>query len=469
MKKTNKFLSIILAILMVVTIIPITASAADPTSGTCGENVTWEYNESTNTMSISGQGPMYGYEVDAFKFIDERPWITYDRQNELEQVVIDEGITGIGYNSFNTCFKLRYVTLPASVTYIDENAFYDCPILIVHYLGTEEEWNNVTVYSGNENLLNAKFYFGDYKPTSDSGTCGENVTWTYDGDTRTLTIAGTGAMNNYAFDISNDLGFDEYKYDGDRPWEDYKYEIQKVVVSNGVTAIGNNAFRLFVSLKDVEISNSVTKINYRALYHCDNLTDIYYSGTEEEWNSITKGTIENVTIHYNHHTHDYETVITAPTCTERGYTTYTCECGDSYVDDYVNATGHNYTSEITTQATHTTTGIKTFSCTCGDSYTEVIAKLEKHNYESVITAPTCSEQGYTTYTCECGDSYVDDYVNATGHEDNHNDGICDVCNTQLCDHDCHKEGIKGIFWRIINIFNMLFGLNKTCSCGVAHY
>ncbi len=169
--------------------------------------------------------------------------------------------------------------------------------------------------------------------------------------------------------------------------------------------------------------------------------------------------------------HMYESVVTAPTCTEQGYTTYTCKCGDTYVADYVevDANSHSYTSEITTPATHTTTGVKTFTCICGDTYTEEIGKTTEHTYETVTTPPTCTEQGYTTYTCECGDSYVDDYVNATGHTDNHNDGICDACNTQLCDHDCHKEGITGILWRIINIFNMLFGLNKTCDCGVVHY
>ena len=46
---------------------------------------------------------------------------------------------------------------------------------------------------------------------------------------------------------------------------------------------------------------------------------------------------------YSHtHTHDYDAVVTAPTCTERGYTTYTCECGDSYVSDYVKELGHDW-------------------------------------------------------------------------------------------------------------------------------
>ena len=40
--------------------------------------------------------------------------------------------------------------------------------------------------------------------------------------------------------------------------------------------------------------------------------------------------------------HSYNAVVTPSTCTEQGYTTYTCECGDSYVDDYVDATGHSY-------------------------------------------------------------------------------------------------------------------------------
>ena len=47
------------------------------------------------------------------------------------------------------------------------------------------------------------------------------------------------------------------------------------------------------------------------------------------------------------HEHDYEAMVTAPTCTEQGYTTYTCACGDSYVDGYVDATGeHTYENGI---------------------------------------------------------------------------------------------------------------------------
>ncbi len=43
------------------------------------------------------------------------------------------------------------------------------------------------------------------------------------------------------------------------------------------------------------------------------------------------------------HTHVYTEAVTLPTCTEEGYTTYTCNCGSSYTDDYTQAFGHNYT------------------------------------------------------------------------------------------------------------------------------
>ena len=46
------------------------------------------------------------------------------------------------------------------------------------------------------------------------------------------------------------------------------------------------------------------------------------------------------------HTHSYTPTVTVPTCTEQGSTTYTCECGDSYVDAYTDATGHSYENSI---------------------------------------------------------------------------------------------------------------------------
>ena len=119
------------------------------------------------------------------------------------------------------------------------------------------------------------------------------------------------------------------------------------------------------------------------------------------------------------HEHSYKAVVTAPTCTEKGYTTHTCACGDSYVDTYTDALGHAWDNgKVTKQPTETETGVKTFTCTrCGETKTEIIPKLtHEHSYKAVVTAPTCTEKGYTTHTCACGDSYVDSYVLPLGHD-----------------------------------------------------
>ena len=74
------------------------------------------------------------------------------------------------------------------------------------------------------------------------------------------------------------------------------------------------------------------------------------------------------------HEHSYKAVVTAPTCTAKGYTTHTCACGDSYVDTYVDALGHAWDNgKVTKEPTETETGVKTFTCTrCGETKTEVI-------------------------------------------------------------------------------------------------
>ena len=118
------------------------------------------------------------------------------------------------------------------------------------------------------------------------------------------------------------------------------------------------------------------------------------------------------------HEHSYTAVVTAPTCTEKGYTTHTCACGDSYVDTYVDALGHAWDNgKVTKEPTETETGVKAFTCTrCGETKAEVIPALShEHSYKDVVTAPTCTEKGYTTHTCACGDSYVDTYTDALGH------------------------------------------------------
>ncbi len=63
------------------------------------------------------------------------------------------------------------------------------------------------------------------------------------------------------------------------------------------------------------------------------------------------------------HKHSYVATVTSPTCTEQGYTTYTCECGESYVDN-VNALGHDKQQHSAQAATCTEVGWEAYeTCT----------------------------------------------------------------------------------------------------------
>ncbi len=77
------------------------------------------------------------------------------------------------------------------------------------------------------------------------------------------------------------------------------------------------------------------------------------------------------------HTHAYKEFITPPTCTERGYSTFSCSCGDAYIDKYVDKINHDYKEEIITAATCSQTGVKKCICSnCGDTYTDTFSMLE---------------------------------------------------------------------------------------------
>ena len=88
--------------------------------------------------------------------------------------------------------------------------------------------------------------FGTKATAATSGTCGDNLTWSFDESTGTLEISGTGDMTYYSYN--------------NRPWEDSEDLITTVNIGNGVTSIGDYAFYSFDKLAKVSIPYGVTKI-----------------------------------------------------------------------------------------------------------------------------------------------------------------------------------------------------------------
>ena len=89
-----------------------------------------------------------------------------------------------------------------------------------------------------------------------TGTCGDNLQWAYDTDTKALTITGSGDMY----------------WSGECPWEQVAGEITSVSLPDGLTSIGDRAFRNCSSLTSVTIPNSVTNIGWYAFSSCSSLT-----------------------------------------------------------------------------------------------------------------------------------------------------------------------------------------------------
>ena len=110
------------------------------------------------------------------------------------------------------------------------------------------------------------------------------------------------------------------------------------------------------------------------------------------------GETKTATIPVIGHIHHYESKVTAPTCTEQGYTTHTCSCGDSYVDTYVDALGH---------ALGAWTVIKQATCTAKgeEQRSDIKQKLGDMKKRVDETIAMCNEN------CRCGES-----VNVTVEE-----------------------------------------------------
>ena len=137
----------------------------------------------------------------------------------------------------------------------------------------------------------------DEYPTS--GTCGDNVTWSYaDG---VLTISGTGDMDDYGYTYYDE--YDEcYYYDTiSAPFDAYSELITSVVVEDGVTSIGMSAFEWYSNITSVTLADSVVTVDDYAFYGATSLTDInlenvtYVGDGAFMFTSLTDIDIENVT------------------------------------------------------------------------------------------------------------------------------------------------------------------------------
>ncbi|MBO6301348.1 MAG: leucine-rich repeat domain-containing protein [Ruminiclostridium sp.] len=247
MKQTkHKILSVFLSLCMIISCMvgmTVTASALPPISGECGaegNNVTWEYNSTSKTLTISGTGAM--------KDFNSAPdWSTY-RPN-IEKIDIDSGVTSIGKDAFTNCSSLTSVDIPNSVTSIGNSAFSSCSSL-----------TSVTIPEGVKSIGNGAFFLCTALTSVDIPS--------------TVTSIGNNAFRECT-------------------------ALTSVDIPSSVTSIGQDAFNKCASLTSVTIPDSVTSIGGAAFYYCSSLESMTIpssvtsigSSTFDSCSSLTSVTI----------------------------------------------------------------------------------------------------------------------------------------------------------------------------------
>ena len=346
----------------------------------------------------------------------------------LTSVTIPNSVTSIGIAAFRGCMGLTSVTIPDSVTIINGYAFDGCTGL-----------TSVTIPNSVTRIYGSAFRGCTSLTSADIQSLFilENA---FEGCTslKSVDIKASEGIENYAFkncpnietvNIKSCPEIEEYAFQGCAKLKSLTLPDDLKTIGTfafqgctgletlkipSVETIDASAFSGCSALTSVSLPKNVKTIGNAAFRYCDNIKDVYYAGSETEWSAITiqpyNEALTGATIHYGEetHTHDYTAVVTAPTCTEKGYTTYTCACGDSYVDNYTNSLGHTYKDGVCTR------------CGAKDP------NAHTHIYAEAVTKPSCTEKGYTTYSCTiCGDSYKGSYTNALGHH--YANGKCTRC------------------------------------------
>ncbi len=252
MQRVSVFLCLILLLSVLVFSVQAEEGSSPPTSGQCGESVNWVYDPIEGTLTISGAGPMYDY--------SNSPW--HWNQYAIKTLLVEEGVTHLGEMAFEHFGQLTAVSLPDSLESIGENAFHYCSSL-----ETIEIPNSVTVmepgvFSLCGNLKDVKL-------------------------PKNLSV-----LERHSF------------YDCE--------SLYSLRIPEGVTSIGDVAFYYCQSLVSITIPHTVKSLGSRPFSQCTGLRQIYFGGTETQWESLIAqgetGLPENVVIYFDapeaHNFHD---------------------------------------------------------------------------------------------------------------------------------------------------------------------
>ncbi len=233
-----------------------TALAMVEPGNTCGEKVTWELDEESGVLTISGEGPMKNDYIatENNRIFYNPPW--WDQRWQIRSVVVEEGVTDIGECAFYGCDQLTSVQLPDTLRTIQSSAFSGCKRLpeIEFPAGLTDIIN---AFDGCTSLKEVEFpegiqWIGGFE------NCDSLVSVKIPDSVETLA--------SYTFQGCNNLVTAE--------------------IGNGVDTLEGRVFAKCSKLRSVCLPDTIETIETHAFSGCDDLEDVYYAGTKEQWNRV---------------------------------------------------------------------------------------------------------------------------------------------------------------------------------------
>jgi hypothetical protein len=220
----------------------------------------------------------------------------YDCRN-IESIEIPNGMTTIGSHAFYRCYELKNVVMSDSILSIGENSFAHCTKL-TH-----------VVFSKNLQSIDEGAFWG----------C-TNI------ETIIIPNSVTSIGSSAFFSCTNlkDVNIPNNLTSISSSIFAYCKNLTSIVIPEKVTDLGSGAFANCGGLSYITIPNSVKFIGNYTFKNCENISDVYYAGTEEEWNQIEvlelNNDLLNATIHYNSIGTNPPEIVDTPTVTTSGNT-----------------------------------------------------------------------------------------------------------------------------------------------------
>lgn len=226
------------------------------------------------TLILTGNAPMPDYPRTAAPWADYRSLIT--------AVIMENGVTSVGYHAFMDCGRLSYVMIPDGVTSIGSSAFYRCSSLTFITIPNSVRWINTYAFAFCSSLTSVMIpgsvigidwgVFNSCSGISELIVASDNPNYVsvngvlFDKNQTTLVAYPGGKTGSYAIP-GNVTSIKEEAFA-------YCSSLTAVTIPNSVTSIGMNAFECCAGLTAITIPNSVESIGNNAFWLCNSLASI---------------------------------------------------------------------------------------------------------------------------------------------------------------------------------------------------